>query len=91
MINSGFQPYQNRKLLDKVAEDFGADKLKFKAYWIQRGMKVIEALLIKAKAGKYCCGDEITLADVFFYPQVKVGAARFGVNIDEYPLSKAVL
>lgn len=47
-------------------------------------------MLAKSK-GKYCFGDNITLADVFFYPQVMGGIARFGVNIKDYPLSQEVL
>lgn len=31
------------------------------------------------------------MADAFFYPQVVGGINRFGVNIDEFPLSKEVL
>ncbi len=53
-------------------------------------MKTFEGLLAKSK-GKYCFGDEITLADTFFYPQVTGGIARFGVKIEDYPLSKEVL
>jgi len=52
-------------------------------------MKVFEDILSK-KEGKYCFGDEITLADAFFYPQVMGGIVRFGVNIEEYPHSKRV-
>lgn len=42
-------------------------------------------MLVKSK-GKFCFGDNLTLADVFFYPQVMGGIARFGVNIKDYPL-----
>jgi glutathione S-transferase len=49
-------PYQNMRLLEKVAADFKADKIEFAAYWVNRGMKVFEGLLAKSK-GKYCFGD----------------------------------
>ena len=54
---------------------------------MSRGMKVFEDMLAKTK-GKYCFGNEITLADAFFYPQVSGGIARFGINIEEYPNCK---
>ena len=53
-------------------------------------MNTIEEMLKKSK-GKYCFGNNITLADAFFYPQVMGGIARFGVNIEDYPLCKEVL
>ncbi len=34
--------------------------------------------------GKYCVGDEITLADVFLVPQL-LNAERFGVDMTAYP------
>jgi glutathione S-transferase len=36
--------------------------LEFAKYWVHRGIDTIEAMLEKIK-GKYCFGDEITLAD----------------------------
>jgi len=47
--------------------------------------------MLKKSKGKYCFGDEITLADAFFAPQVQGAIARFGINIEKYPLSKEVL
>ena len=34
--------------------------------------------------GKFCVGDEITLADVFLAPQL-LNAERFGVDMTKYP------
>ncbi len=89
VVNSGMHPYQNLRLLEKVGND-QPSRMKFAAEWVNRGMKTFEGLLAKSK-GKYCFGDEVTLADAFFYPQVTGGIARFGVNIDDFPLSKEVL
>lgn len=83
-------PYQNLRLLEKVGTEFNADRIKFAKDWVLRGMATFEALLEKTH-GKYCFGDELTLADCFFAPQVQGGIARFGVEIDQYPLCKAVL
>ena len=34
--------------------------------------------------GKYCVGDDVTLADVFLVPQL-LNAERFGVAMTAYP------
>ena len=83
-------PYQNLRLLEKVSTEFNADKMNFAKDWVLRGMDTFEAMLEKTK-GKFCFGDEITLADCFFYPQVQGGMNRFGVEIDKYPNCKYVL
>ncbi len=44
--------------------------------------------MLKKRKGKYCFGNDVTLADAFFYPQVMGGIARFGVKIDDFPLCK---
>lgn len=83
-------PYQNLRLLEKVSTEFNADRVKFASDWVLRGMDTLEALLERSK-GKYCFGDEVTLADCFFAPQVSGGIARFGVKIENYPRCKEVL
>jgi maleylacetoacetate isomerase len=89
IINSGIHPYQNLRLLKRVEVE-GVDKMKFAAEWVNRGMETCEKYLQKTK-GKYCFGDEVTLADAFFYPHVVGGIARFGVKIEDFPLCKEVL
>ena len=89
IINSAIHPYQNLRMLKKV-ESEGLDKMKFAKEWVNRGTATIEAFLAKSK-GKYCFGDEVTLADAFFYPHIVGGIARFGVQIDEYPNCWTVL
>ena len=76
-------------MLQRVGEE-GIDKMKFGAEWVVKGTQTIEKFLAKSK-GKYCFGDEVTMADAFFYPHVTGGIARFGLQIDEYPHCKEVL
>ena len=47
--------------------------------------------MLKKTKGKYCFGDEITAADLFFAPHVQGGSVRFKVSLDDYPLTKEVL
>jgi glutathione S-transferase len=40
-------------------------------------------------AGKYCVGDQVTLADAFLVPQV-YNAVRWGVDMSKFPTIAAV-
>lgn len=66
IIQSGIQPLQNLNVLIHVGEE---KKNEWAQHWITRGFKAVEKLL-SASAGKYCVGDEITLADCCLIPQV---------------------
>lgn len=54
------------------------------AHWVHQGFTAIEQQL-KQNAGKYCFGDEITIADIFLVAQV-YNANRFKVTLDDYPI-----
>lgn len=41
--------------------------------------------MLKKSRGKYCFGDQITAADLFFAPHVQGGSTRFNVSLDAYP------
>jgi glutathione S-transferase len=47
--------------------------------------------MLQKTKGKYCFGDKLTMADVFFAPHVQGGSVRFGVDLNNYPLIKEVL
>lgn len=51
---------------------------------IRKGLSVFETFISKTK-GKYCFGDEVTMADVFLIPQL-YNAERFKMDIaTEFP------
>lgn len=66
VIASGIQPMQNTGVIHQIDE---AKKVEWARFWIVRGFDAIEKLL-EASAGKYCVGDEITMADCCLAPQV---------------------
>lgn len=47
--------------------------------------------MLKKSKGKYCFGDEVTAADLFFAPHVQGGSVRFNVSLEDYPLINEVL
>uniref|UniRef100_A0A182K9D5 GST C-terminal domain-containing protein n=1 Tax=Anopheles christyi TaxID=43041 RepID=A0A182K9D5_9DIPT len=81
VIASGVQPLQNLIVLIHVGEE---KKKEWAQHWITRGFRAIEKLL-STSAGKFCVGDEITLADCCLVPQV-FNARRFHVDLRPYPI-----
>ncbi|KAK9533612.1 hypothetical protein VZT92_008719 [Zoarces viviparus] len=79
VIASGIQPLQNLHVLQKI----GAEKVQWAQHFIDRGFQALEPIL-KQTAGKYCVGDEISMADICLVPQV-YNAERFKVDVGKYP------
>jgi len=79
-IVAGIQPLQNMKVLKHVGD---ASSLWAK-HWIESGFKSLEVIL-RQTHGKYCVGDNVTLADVCLVPQL-YNANRFNVDMSLFPL-----
>ncbi|XP_029901055.1 maleylacetoacetate isomerase isoform X2 [Myripristis murdjan] len=82
LIASGIQPLQNLYVIQKI----GAEKVQWAQHFIERGFQALEPIL-KETAGKYCVGDEISMADICLVPQV-YNAERFKVDVGKYPTIK---
>jgi len=78
IINSGMQPLQNIFVAKRTP--YPKEWCK---YWNEFGFKILERELV-AISGKYCFGNEITMADVFLHPQVNNGY-RFGADMEQFP------
>lgn len=93
-IASGLQPIQNLGVLLDYLKPFGKDTLeaderrKVGHYWNEKKLVGIEKL-VKETAGKYCVGDEVSIADVCLVPQM-FNANRFGVDLSKYPTLQAI-
>jgi maleylacetoacetate isomerase len=56
-------------------------------HWIAEGLANLESFLaIEKRAGKYCLGDQFTMADVCLVPQI-YNAQRFNCDLKPYPLT----
>jgi maleylacetoacetate isomerase len=69
IITSDIQPIQNLHVLEKAGGDDQAKRKEWAQYWIRNGFEGFEAVLATT-AGKYCVGDQITVADLCLVPQV---------------------
>ncbi|KAI4715556.1 maleylacetoacetate isomerase [Aureobasidium sp. EXF-10727] len=82
IIVTDTQPPTNDTLM-KRAESSGADRLAWAQFFTERGLKAFEIVASKT-AGKYCCGDMITLADVCLVPALW-NAEKFQVALEPFP------
>lgn len=88
-IASGIQPFQNLETLVDYKRPLGLgdtsreERVKIAQYWLTKKLENLENL-VKATAGKYCVGDEISLADVCLVPQMHNGK-RFDIDFSKYP------
>ncbi|CAF0703544.1 unnamed protein product [Brachionus calyciflorus] len=84
IINSGIQPYQNTNVLKRLVNEIGEEKKnEWLKFYLTKGFKAIEAALVET-SGKYCVGDDITIADLCLVPQV-YAANRFNVDLTNFP------
>ncbi|KAL5257365.1 hypothetical protein ACHWQZ_G012337 [Mnemiopsis leidyi] len=81
IINSGIQPVQNLSVLQAVGPE---RKMKWGHDAIHKGFVAIEDLLKAHSTGKYCIGDNVTIADICLVPQV-YNASRFKVDMALFP------
>jgi len=87
IIISDTQPLQNVSVLKKLSDDQDK-KNEWAKYWIDHNFEALEKILAKT-AGKYCVGDEITIADCVLVPQV-YNAARFSVDMGKFPIIQRI-
>lgn len=80
LIASGIQPLQNLSVLKQVGQE---NQLAWAQKAITSGFTALEQIL-QTTAGKYCVGDEVTMADLCLVPQV-ANAERYKVDLTPYP------
>ena len=92
VVNSLIQPLHNRAVRDRLQLQFDASESALQAwsaYWIERRLGDLEQAL-NATSGQYCFGDQVTVADVFLFPQIET-ARRFDVDAAAWPTITAVI
>lgn len=81
-------PINNLRVLDYLTGRLGVSeeqKLAWYSHWVIEGFRAIEQLIESHRyAGRYCCGDTLSLADAFLVPQI-FNARRFKIDLQPFP------
>jgi maleylacetoacetate isomerase len=89
IIGCEMHPLNNVRVLKYLKSAYGLDDDKVNKdwypHWIAEGFRGLETFLNEqGRAGTYCLGDAVTMADVCLVPQV-FNAERFGCDVAPYP------
>ena len=87
IVNSGIQPLQNLSTTRQV-KAFGGDEAAWPKSFIADGLAAFDQSA-RDVAGRFCVGDEPTIADCCLVPQL-ASARRFGVEIARFELLLAI-
>lgn len=86
LINADTHPLQNLGTLKHLETTFGAtpeQRTAWAQHFIARGFAAVEGMLLQT-GGRYCVGDDLTLADVCLVPQM-YNARRYKVDLAPFP------
>src|SRR5690606_10078706 len=87
-IACDIHPLNNLRVLKYLKHDLGLDeetKTTWYRHWIDVGLNSLEAVLAgHPDTGRYCHGDQVTMADVLLVPQV-YNARRFDCDLSAMP------
>ena len=92
LIASEIHPVNNLRVLNYLKSELGLDEERVAVWyrhWCDEGLAGLEAQLAQGGTGRYCHGDEITMADVCLVPQI-FNARRFGTQVDRYPITMRI-
>ncbi|MFH1157453.1 MAG: maleylacetoacetate isomerase [Pseudomonadota bacterium] len=87
-------PLGDLKVLNYLSGELGITQMQKTAWsckWIRQGFDALETLLDRSpfRTGPYCCGDQVSMADICLIPQV-YSASRYDMSMEPYPLISAI-
>jgi maleylacetoacetate isomerase len=93
IVGCEIHPLNNVRVLKYIKSSLGATADQSQAWyehWLAEGMAGLETFLVTQKRhGKFCLGDEFTMADVCLVPQI-YNAMRFNCDLSPYPTAMAI-
>lgn len=94
LIACDMHPLNNLRVLTYLTKTLGHDetqKMEWYRRWVTQGFNALEKMIAQktGKAGRFCCGDTLSMADVFLIPQIW-NAHRFQFAIDAYPILERI-
>lgn len=91
VIACDIHPLNNLRVLTHLTGALGLSqdsRLAWYRHWVATGLTAVEAML-EPHRGRFCVGDQPTLADVCLVPQV-FNAERFDCDLSAYPAIQAI-
>jgi maleylacetoacetate isomerase/maleylpyruvate isomerase len=94
IIGCEIHPLNNVRVLKYLKSAYGLDDTQINGdwygHWIAEGLASFEKFLVnQGRAGRFCLGDQFTMADVCLVPQI-YNARRFNCDLSAYPRTMAV-
>ncbi|KAI8148658.1 maleylacetoacetate isomerase [Fennellomyces sp. T-0311] len=88
-IACDIHPIQNSSFVEQIVGEDRGELEGFARRYITRGFDALEAKLRETKEndfpGRYCVGDDVTIADFFLVPQF-YNAVLYKVDLSRYPI-----
>jgi maleylacetoacetate isomerase/maleylpyruvate isomerase len=87
LVAAEIHPLNNLRVLNHLRDELGLDKDAIAAWyrhWCDEGLGAFERQLADGGAGRYCHGDQPTMADACLVPQI-FNARRFDTRVERYP------
>ncbi|GAB5508007.1 MAG: maleylacetoacetate isomerase [Rhizobiaceae bacterium] len=93
MIGCDIHPVNNLRVLNELRKRYGADDGEIASWfrhWVAATFEPLETMLAAGgETGRYCHGDQVTIADLCLVAQV-TNTARFEVDMAPYPTIAAI-
>jgi maleylacetoacetate isomerase/maleylpyruvate isomerase len=91
IIGCEIHPLNNVRVLKYLKSAFSLEDAQINgqwySHWISEGLRGFEAFLqAEGRHGRYCLGDQFSMADVCLVPQI-YNARRFGCDLSGFPLT----
>jgi len=94
IIACDIHPVNNLRILKYLTNELEISenkKSEWYKHWINESFKSLEEIIKTSpfKTSKYCCGDQVSMADMCLIPQI-YNAHRFNISMENYPILAAI-
>ena len=87
LVAAEIHPLNNLRVLEYLRETLALDKeaiARWYRHWCDEGLAAFERQLANGGTGRFCHGDQPTMADACLVPQI-FNARRFDTQLERYP------
>lgn len=94
MLAVDTHPYIVPRVRKQLVERFGIDDAAWTSWlqhWFAVGTQAVETVLSKdSRTGKFCCGDQPTIAEICLVPHLVSGMVLKVLELSDYPTAKRI-